>query len=101
MSNKLERTDSIPIILAVLVIIADQLTKHLPWAGPLADLMMGKVQWRETPEEASTRPGQVLLNGGTLDDPTAVTPTLEIYCERELGWAHLGGGMKRFDRAPG
>ena len=38
-------------------------------------------------EEASTRPGLVLLNGGTLDDPTAVTPTLEIYCDRELSWA--------------
>jgi hypothetical protein len=51
-------------------------------------------------EEASTRPGLLLLNGGTLDDPAAVTPTFEIYCDRELTWARLGAGMERFARAP-
>ena len=51
-------------------------------------------------EEAFTRPGLVLINGGTLDDPTPVTPTLEIYCGRELPWARLDCGADRFDAAP-
>jgi hypothetical protein len=52
-------------------------------------------------EEAHTRPGLVLINGGTLDDPTSVTPTLQIYCDRELFWARLEGSMERFAKAPG
>lgn len=51
-------------------------------------------------EEAHTRPGLVLINGGTLDDPTLVTPTLEIYCGRELPWARLDAGTQRFEAAP-
>jgi hypothetical protein len=50
-------------------------------------------------EEAVTRPGLVLINAGTLDDPTLVTPTLEIYCGRELPWARLDCGTERFDAA--
>ena len=38
------------------LMVADQLTKHLPWPGPLADMMSGRVQWRETPDEAAERP---------------------------------------------
>ena len=51
-------------------------------------------------EEASTRPGLVLLNGGTLDDPTSVTPTMQIYCDRELVWVRLGDNIQRFATAP-
>ena len=51
-------------------------------------------------EEAHTRPGLVLINGGTLDDPTLVTPTLEIYCGRELPWARLDAGTQRCEAAP-
>jgi hypothetical protein len=51
-------------------------------------------------EEAFTRPGLVMLNGGTLDDPTSVSPTMEIYCDRELHWAKLGGKMQRFAESP-
>jgi hypothetical protein len=50
-------------------------------------------------EEAFTRPGLLLINGGTLDDPGVVTPTLEIYCSRELAWARLDCGTERFDVA--
>ncbi len=51
-------------------------------------------------EEARTRPGLVLVNGGTLDDPTQFEPSLEIYCDRELPWARLSCGAQRFDAAP-
>ena len=51
-------------------------------------------------EEAFTRPGLVLINAGTLDDRTQFTPTLEIYCGRELPWARLNCGAERFEAAP-
>ena len=50
-------------------------------------------------EEAFIRPGLVLINAGTLDDPTQFTPTLEIYCDRELPWARLNCGAERFEAA--
>jgi hypothetical protein len=50
-------------------------------------------------EEPSGRPDLVIINGGTLDDPTSVTLTREIYCDRELPWVRLGG-MQRFAKMP-
>jgi hypothetical protein len=50
-------------------------------------------------EEVSTLPGVLITNGGTLDDPTSITPTTEIYCERALPWVQLGG-MQRFAKMP-
>jgi hypothetical protein len=50
-------------------------------------------------EEPSGRPDLVIINGGTLDDPTSVTPTREIYCDRELPWVRLGG-MQRYPEMP-
>jgi hypothetical protein len=41
----------------------------------------------------------VIINGGTLDDPTSVTPTREIYCDRELPWVRLGC-MQRYPEMP-
>lgn len=49
-------------------------------------------------EEPTARPGVIVLNAGTLDDPAAVTPTAEIYCERALPWVRLAGDMQRFPR---
>jgi hypothetical protein len=37
-------------------------------------------------EEPSTRPGTIILNAGTLDDPSSVMPSVEIYCDRALPW---------------
>jgi hypothetical protein len=51
-------------------------------------------------EQASTQPGLIIINGGTLDDPTSITPTAELYCDRALPWVQLGG-MQRFARMPG
>jgi hypothetical protein len=50
-------------------------------------------------EEVSALPGVLIINGGTLDDPTSITPTTEIYCERALPWVQLGG-MQRFAKMP-
>jgi hypothetical protein len=50
-------------------------------------------------EEPSGRPDLVIINGGTLDDPTSVTPTREIYCDRELPWVRLGC-MQRYPEMP-
>ena len=51
-------------------------------------------------EAPDTQPHMLILNAGTLDDPTSVTPTLEIYCDRALPWVHLGGEMRRFPKMP-
>jgi len=40
--------------------------------------------------------GTIILNAGTLDDPSSVMPTLEIFCDRALPWVQLAGGMQRF-----
>ena len=50
-------------------------------------------------EEPGSRPDLVIINGGTLDDPTSVTPGIEIYCNRELSWVQLGG-MQRYPGMP-
>jgi hypothetical protein len=50
-------------------------------------------------EELASQPGLVLINGGTLDDPTAVIPATEIYCDRMLPWVQLGD-MQRFAKMP-
>jgi hypothetical protein len=51
-------------------------------------------------EEPASRPDMVILNVGTVDDPTSVAPTTEIYCDRALPWVHLAGGMQRFAEMP-
>jgi hypothetical protein len=51
-------------------------------------------------EIAATRPGLVLLNGGTLDNSENLTPTLQIYCDRELTWARLAADIQQFPGAP-
>jgi hypothetical protein len=50
-------------------------------------------------EEPSIRPGLIIINGGTLDDPCSITPPMEIYCDRALPWVQLGG-MQRFAEMP-
>ena len=38
-------------------------------------------------------PGLVVLQAGTLDDPTAYAPTAEIYLASALPWVHAPGGF--------
>ena len=49
-------------------------------------------------DEPTARPGMINLNAGTLDDPSLVVPTLEIYCDSALPWVQLAG-MQRFARS--
>jgi hypothetical protein len=49
--------------------------------------------------EASIAPGVMIISGGTLDDPTSITPTREAYCERALPWVQLDG-TRRFAKMP-
>jgi hypothetical protein len=51
-------------------------------------------------EEPPGRPDLAIINAGTLDDPSAVTPTMEIYCDRELPWVRLDG-TQRYPGMPG
>ena len=51
-------------------------------------------------EVAYTRPGLVLLNGGTLHNPSELTPSIQIYCERELPWAKIDSEIIRYPGAP-
>ena len=50
-------------------------------------------------EEPPGRRDLAIINAGTLDDPSAVTPTMEIYCDRELPWVRLVG-TQRYPRMP-
>jgi hypothetical protein len=51
-------------------------------------------------EEPGTRPGLVILNVGTLDDPSWVKPSREIFCDDALPWVQLSGGIQRFTKRP-
>ena len=50
-------------------------------------------------ELAATRPGLVLLNGGTLDSSEDLTPSMQIYCDRQLPWVQLSD-IQRIPGAP-
>lgn len=43
-------------------------------------------------------PGWVLVPIGPLDDPAALTPTLNVYCESMLGWVKTIGELKSFEQ---
>ena len=51
-------------------------------------------------EEAAAAPGLVILNIGTLDDPTSVTPGREIFCDDALSWVRVTGDVPRFAKTP-
>jgi hypothetical protein len=50
--------------------------------------------------EAEIMPGIVMMQVGTLDDPSWVKPAMEIYCDSAQPWVQLGGEMKRFAKMP-
>ena len=51
-------------------------------------------------EEPGARPGAVILNVGTFDDPAAATPAREIFRDDALPWVHVGGDIPRFAKRP-
>lgn len=52
-------------------------------------------------DEADAMPGIAMINVGTLDDRSWVTPQSEIYCDSAQRWVRLGGELKRFAKMPG
>ena len=51
-------------------------------------------------EESTIRPGIVILNIGTLDDPAAMTPTAEFFCDDMWPWVAVKGDTQRFPKGP-
>jgi hypothetical protein len=50
--------------------------------------------------EVDILPGVAIVLAGTLDDPTAFAPAMEIYCSSAQPWVHAGGERPRFDKMP-
>ena len=50
--------------------------------------------------EADVLPDVSLVLAGTLDDPSAFAPAMEIYCASAQSWVHAGGERPRFDKMP-
>ncbi len=51
-------------------------------------------------EEPGTRPGFIILNVGTFDDPAIAKPGREIFRDDALPWLHVGGDIPRFAKRP-
>ena len=52
-------------------------------------------------DEAEARPDVVGIAVGTLDDPSWIKPTIEVFCDRAHPWVTLGGERRRFSRGMG
>jgi hypothetical protein len=46
-------------------------------------------------------PGLSITLAGTVDDPGAFTPTIEVFCNSAQPWFHAGGERTRFAAMPG
>jgi len=42
----------------------------------------------------------VMLRAGTMDDPSWLTPAMEIYCDSKMPWVNLSGAFKSFPKMP-
>ena len=51
--------------------------------------------------DAEALNGLTLVLVGTLDDPSAYQPAMEIYCSSAQPWVQLGGERNRFPKMPG
>ena len=51
-------------------------------------------------EEPGTRPGAVVLNVGTFDEPALAKPGREIFRDDALPWLHVDGDIPRFAKRP-
>ena len=51
-------------------------------------------------EESAGRPGMLILNIGTFDDPSQATPGREIFRDDALPWVHVEGDVPRFAKRP-
>jgi hypothetical protein len=50
--------------------------------------------------EIDVAPGKMIVLAGTLDDPTAFVPTIEVYCHAAQPWVHSDIERKRFSTGP-
>lgn len=50
--------------------------------------------------EVDVMPGPTMLLAGTLDDPTAFTPTMDVYWSSAQPWIHAGGERIHFAKMP-
>ena len=51
--------------------------------------------------DAEALPGVSLVLAGTLDDPSAYKPVMEIYCSSAQAWTQDGSTRQKFDKMPG
>lgn len=51
-------------------------------------------------EEPGTRPGIVILNVGTFDDPGIAKPGREIFRDGAVPWVHVDADIPRFAKRP-
>jgi len=51
-------------------------------------------------EEPGTRPGMIILNVGTFDDPTVAKPGREIFRDDALPWVEVHGEIPRSAKRP-
>ena len=52
-------------------------------------------------QSADVMAGVTMLPLGTLENPNAVKPAMQIYCDSAIPWAVLGDGMQTFAKMPG
>ena len=52
-------------------------------------------------EEPGTRTGMIILNVGTIDDPTVAKASREIFRDDALPWVAVHGEIPRFAKRPG
>jgi hypothetical protein len=51
-------------------------------------------------ESADIMAGVTMITVGTLDDPSCVKPTMQIYCDSAIAWAPIKD-MQSFPKMPG
>jgi hypothetical protein len=51
--------------------------------------------------EVDVLPGLTIILAGTLDDPGAFKPTVDVYWSSVQPWVHAGGERTRFPKMPG
>ncbi len=52
-------------------------------------------------DQAMAMPDVIMVQAGTLDDPSWVKPAMQIYCDSAQPWVQLDGEMQRFGKMPG
>src|SRR5271168_2518759 len=50
--------------------------------------------------EVAVLPGMIIVLAGTLDEPAAFKPTMEVFCNSVQPWFHTGGERTRFPQMP-